>query len=78
MDLTDLKMTISDMSDSDLMNLIRDIRSSRRVSKNTNVSKTRAKSVKKSTDINIESMLRNIPADKLEQLINTLESEAKK
>ncbi len=77
MDLADLKTTVSNLSDEELLGLIKNIRSSRRVSKVSKNNKPRA-TTRKTSDISIDSMLRSIPADQLEQLINALETEAGK
>lgn len=77
MDLADLKTTVSNLSDEELLGLIKNIRSSRRVSKVSNSNKPKA-TTRKTSNISIDSMLRSIPADQLEQLINALETEAGK
>lgn len=79
MDLADLKTTISSLNDEELLNLIRGIRTSRRTAKpKPNAKSKSAKPERKANPVSFDALLGSMSPDQLEQLINTLESEAKK
>lgn len=79
MDLADLKTTISSLNDEELLNLIREIRTSRRTAKPKPDAKSKsAKPERKANPVSFDALLGSMSPDQLEQLINILESEAKK
>ena len=78
MELSDLKETISNLNDEELMNLIRGIRSSRRTTKPKPDAKPRAVSTKKENPVSFDALIGSMSPEQMEQLINALESEAKK
>lgn len=73
MNLDDLKKSISNMSDDELMSLIRDIRSNRRISKQSINSKTKQTATKQKQEIGLSSLLSNMSAEQIDALINSLE-----
>ncbi len=78
MDLADLKTTISNLNDEELLNLIRDIRTRRRTAKPKPNAKPKSAPARKANPVSFDALLGSMSPDQLEQLINTLESEAKK
>jgi hypothetical protein len=70
MELEDLKDSVSHLSTEELMTIIKDIRSNRRKAK---VIKIKPAKQAKANPVSIDSLLDNISADQLEQLISKLE-----
>ncbi|OQB10001.1 MAG: hypothetical protein BWY21_00565 [Parcubacteria group bacterium ADurb.Bin216] len=74
MDLSDLKSSISSMSDEDLMTLFKDIRANRRMKKKPSTAKVNGNiRVKKEQTIGMEALLKALPQDQLETLIKQME-----
>ena len=74
MELSDLKNSISGLSDQELMDLIRDIRTSRRTPKATTVAKTtKTKSAKATNPISTDALLSSMTPEQIDALINQLE-----
>ncbi len=74
MDLNDLKSSISSLSDTELLNLIRNIRTSRRTPKATPTN-NKPKAAKASNPVSLDSLMNNLSPEQLAQLIETLEAQ---
>ncbi len=74
MELSDIKKSISDLSDNELMSLIRDIRTSRRTPKATTVVKqSKTKSAKQTNPVSTDALLAGMTQEQIDTLINQLE-----
>ena len=74
MDLNDLKISVSKLSDAELMNLIRNIRTSRRTPKATTTN-NKPKVAKASNPVSLDSLAASLSPEQLAQLIETLEAQ---
>ena len=74
MDLNDLKSSISSLSDTELLDLIRNIRTSRRTPKATPTN-NKPKAAKASNPVSLDSLMNNLSPEQLAQLIETLEAQ---
>lgn len=74
MDLNDLTNSISKLSDDELINLIRTIRTSRRTPKATTTN-SKPKAAKTSNPVSLDSLMNNLSPEQLAQLIETLEAQ---
>lgn len=72
MNIDDIKASISQMSDEELMLVLRDIRTSRRVSKKQ-TQKSGSTKVKKEGNINLVSLVNTLSKDQINQLIAALQ-----
>lgn len=73
MNIDDIKATISQMSDADLMLVLKDIRTSRRVSKKQHKQSGTTKVNKKEGNINLVSLVNTLSKDQINQLIAALQ-----
>ena len=74
MELSDIKKSISDLPDDELMSLIRDIRTSRRTPKATTVVKqSKTKSTKAANPVSTDALIAGMTPEQIDALINQLE-----
>lgn len=74
MELSDIKKSLSNLSEQELMNLIRDIRTSRRTPKATTVVKqSKTKSAKQANPVSTDALLAGMTQEQIDILINQLE-----
>lgn len=77
MDLNDLKTSISNLSDEDLMKVIRDIRTSRRTPKansSTNIQKVKKATTKKENPVSLDALLASASPEQIASIIAALEA----
>lgn len=77
MDLNDLKTSISNLSDDDLMKVIRDIRTSRRTPKansSPNIQKVKKATTKKENPVSLDALLASASPEQIASIIAALEA----
>ena len=72
MNLTDLKQSVSIMSDDELMNLIRDIRTTRRIPKETKTARKTAPK-KASKPMDLDTLLAGASPEMIDALLSQME-----
>ncbi len=77
MDLSDLKQSVSSLSDDQLITLLKDIRTNRRISK-AEAKPRKATAKKPSQDISLDALLASASPEMLEELIAQLEKQGGK
>ena len=77
MDLNDLKTSISNLSDDDLMKVIRDIRTCRgtpKANSSTNIQKVKKATTKKENPVSLDALLASASPEQIASIIAALEA----